>query len=172
MPLKSGTSEATVSANIKEMKAAGHPQDQAVAAAMGKARGDEEIDAPWGHEGEETIKRAYNGEFESEEEAEGEEKEQPEEAKDEAMALERFDEVRDKLHKLDKRIDDCGMAKDAGREQVYESFDLMGNPTGKTRRYGTGKDDRSAEGHAKAALEAPAGSIARKFHRGEIEHED
>lgn len=34
MPLRRGTSEAVVSQNIKEMVDAGHPQDQAVAAAM------------------------------------------------------------------------------------------------------------------------------------------
>jgi hypothetical protein len=34
MPLKKGTSNATVSTNIKEMMAAGHPQAQAVAAAL------------------------------------------------------------------------------------------------------------------------------------------
>jgi hypothetical protein len=34
MPLKNGKSKAVVSQNIKEMVAAGHPQDQAVAAAM------------------------------------------------------------------------------------------------------------------------------------------
>lgn len=34
MPLKVGHDAATVSANIKEMIAAGHPKDQAVAAAM------------------------------------------------------------------------------------------------------------------------------------------
>ena len=34
MPLKKGKSKAVVSSNIREMVAAGHPQDQAVAAAM------------------------------------------------------------------------------------------------------------------------------------------
>ena len=34
MPLKKGKSKAVVSMNIKEMMAAGHPQKQAVAAAM------------------------------------------------------------------------------------------------------------------------------------------
>jgi hypothetical protein len=37
MPLKSGKSKATISYNIKEMVNAGHPQKQAVAAAMNKA---------------------------------------------------------------------------------------------------------------------------------------
>jgi hypothetical protein len=36
MPLKPGTSDKTVSANIREMRKAGHPQDQSVAAAMRK----------------------------------------------------------------------------------------------------------------------------------------
>jgi hypothetical protein len=38
MPLKKGTSKATVSANIREMKAAGYPQKQAVAASLDTAR--------------------------------------------------------------------------------------------------------------------------------------
>lgn len=38
MPLKAGTSKATVSHNISEMIKSGHPQDQAVAAAMEKKR--------------------------------------------------------------------------------------------------------------------------------------
>jgi hypothetical protein len=38
MPLKKGISQAVVSSNIKEMVAAGHPQKQAVAAALNTAR--------------------------------------------------------------------------------------------------------------------------------------
>ena len=38
MPLKKGGSKAVVSKNIKEMKAAGYPQKQAVAAALNQAR--------------------------------------------------------------------------------------------------------------------------------------
>jgi len=38
MPLKKGTSKATVSQNIREMIHSGHPQKQAVAAALGEAR--------------------------------------------------------------------------------------------------------------------------------------
>ena len=38
MPLKRGKSQATVSANISEMIRAGHPRDQAVAAALNIAR--------------------------------------------------------------------------------------------------------------------------------------
>jgi hypothetical protein len=38
MPLKKGSSKATISKNIKEMKKAGHPQDQSVAAALNQAR--------------------------------------------------------------------------------------------------------------------------------------
>jgi hypothetical protein len=38
VPLKSGSSSATVSSNIREMIKAGHPKNQAVAAAMSKKR--------------------------------------------------------------------------------------------------------------------------------------
>ena len=38
MPLKPGTSAKVVSENIKEMMASGHPQKQAVAAAMDMKR--------------------------------------------------------------------------------------------------------------------------------------
>ena len=38
MPLKSGTSRAAISANIKEMMKAGHKKNQAVAAALEMAR--------------------------------------------------------------------------------------------------------------------------------------
>lgn len=38
MPLKKGSSKKVVSENIREMMAAGHPQKQAVAAAMRTAR--------------------------------------------------------------------------------------------------------------------------------------
>lgn len=38
MPLKKGTSRATVSGNIREMMSAGYPQKQAVAAALDTAR--------------------------------------------------------------------------------------------------------------------------------------
>lgn len=34
MPLQKGTSQATISANIKEMKASGHPIKQSIAAAL------------------------------------------------------------------------------------------------------------------------------------------
>lgn len=38
MPLKKGKSRATIGSNIKEMEAAGHPKNQAIAAALNEAR--------------------------------------------------------------------------------------------------------------------------------------
>ena len=38
MPLKSGSDPDTVRTNIKEMRAAGHPLDQSIAAALRQAR--------------------------------------------------------------------------------------------------------------------------------------
>ena len=44
MPLKSGSSQAAISANIKIERAAGKPEKQAIAIAESKARGDCEIE--------------------------------------------------------------------------------------------------------------------------------
>src|SRR6185312_3982307 len=44
MPLERGTGPATIAHNIAEMVRAGHPQKQAVAAAMREARGDMDCD--------------------------------------------------------------------------------------------------------------------------------
>lgn len=38
MPLKKGTSKATIGKNIKEMESSGHPRKQAIAAALNEAR--------------------------------------------------------------------------------------------------------------------------------------
>ena len=38
MPLRSGSSQKTISANIREMRHAGHPEDQSIAAALRMAR--------------------------------------------------------------------------------------------------------------------------------------
>lgn len=38
MPLRKGSSQATISANIRELRKAGYPEKQAVAIAMDKAR--------------------------------------------------------------------------------------------------------------------------------------
>ncbi len=43
MPLKPGKSEATISANIAEMRRAGHPAKQAAAAAYREARGSDAL---------------------------------------------------------------------------------------------------------------------------------
>lgn len=50
MPLKSGSSQKTISKNISEMVHAGHPQDQAIAAALNQARKTREEGGPtsWG----------------------------------------------------------------------------------------------------------------------------
>jgi len=49
MPLKPGSSDAVVSSNIREMVNSGHPQKQAVAAAMHNA-GRSKIKKDWGPE--------------------------------------------------------------------------------------------------------------------------
>ena len=38
MPLKKGTSRATIGKNIKEMESSGHPAKQAIAASLNEAR--------------------------------------------------------------------------------------------------------------------------------------
>lgn len=38
MPLKKGTSRATIGNNIKEMESSGHPKKQAIAASLNEAR--------------------------------------------------------------------------------------------------------------------------------------
>lgn len=59
MPLKHGKSQATISSNIREMMHAGHPQDQAVAAALQTAR---ETKAAGGlSKGMKTVERVHVG---------------------------------------------------------------------------------------------------------------
>ena len=48
MPLKPGSSQQTVSSNISEMVASGHPQNQAVAAALHNADKARKVGVPKG----------------------------------------------------------------------------------------------------------------------------
>jgi hypothetical protein len=57
MPLRKGTSSATRSENIAEMVRAGHPQDQAVAAAYREQRESKRKTSPAGREVERRLSK-------------------------------------------------------------------------------------------------------------------
>lgn len=97
MPLKSGSSRETISQNIREMVEAGHPQKQAVAAALRKSREDEtKSDA------EEKEKE----EAEKEKEEEPDPKSQLKDAELELKALEREQEQGEERQASQNNIDD------------------------------------------------------------------
>lgn len=92
MPLKSGSSRETISQNIREMVESGHPQEQAVAAALHKSREDdmqkkdqEQEEKPV-KETKTTVKEPAGGEEEKDPKA------QLKAAEDELAALEREQE--------------------------------------------------------------------------------
>lgn len=65
MPLKRGKDRQTISANIEEMREAGYPQDQAVAAALDTARRSPPKARPDGHARGGRVCRASGGKFRS-----------------------------------------------------------------------------------------------------------
>lgn len=110
MPLKSGSSRETISQNIREMVESGHPQEQAVAAALSKSREDDmdkvdkkdqEEEKPPVKETKTTVKEPAGG---------GEEEKDPKAqlkaAEDELAALEREQEQSEEGQGRMNAIDD------------------------------------------------------------------
>lgn len=108
MPLKSGSSRETISSNIREMVESGHPQKQAVAAALRKSREDamekedkkKDEEAPV-KETKTTVKEPAGGEKE-----EKDPKAQLKAAEDELEALEREQEQAEEGGARQNAIDD------------------------------------------------------------------
>jgi hypothetical protein len=105
MPLKSGSSRETISQNIREMVESGHPQEQAVAAALRKSREDEMAEKK-DQEEEKPVKETKT----TVKEPAGEEKPKPTDrlkaAEDELEALEREQEQSEEGQGRQNAIDD------------------------------------------------------------------